>query len=631
MKHYSAELHNNNEVVQNARLEINEGRAYSGSALADPLANNVDGFVIIGGTHTEILNAQGSQFDPKADTHNVLNFVKDAVLDVIAPTTRTGTSATAPNVEVRLYLDGGANNTLATGTTGAQKGHTLDFDSAGLLPVKGGEVNGTDLNFYSVSGDGSGTGDFDADFSSNNLLFTVDVSNLTGGGGSGAATNPTDYDVPVKAETGVVDSFADSLISISETGHLSERGLNIVLDSATTLTLSGGTAFTSFTSGQQVTVNQELSDGTINTLAGTGVTVGTVTNATTMTVNFPSGEATANGFEDGTGNAGVFVLGTQNGINLESDVVVSGDLTVQGDQTIVGSTTVTVADKYNAVNKPVDGTSTSTLSVNPNSGGVNVTSVTLNPASSTQANFRIIHDAIEDGREITFSDGGSNNPNITAVTHNGTHLVLTLDAAITVGINAHTITYIPAPTATEDGGTLVYRAGSSTQFSSGSGRADGTGAYAGIRFNEGLGEWQTTAGTDPDGGTDDDWTSIGSGAGTTNKAVINVASGSNTVTGTFDGAAATVTAADVTVTDNTTVSYKIAIDLDADSAFPLATTDVIVSVYDGGLQIIPDEVALDRFDTDTSADVTTATAGSITVYMPTGFDPTTSTKIVIIG
>ena len=162
--------------------------------------------------------------------------------------------------------------------------------------------------------------------------------------------------------------------------------------------------------------------------------------------------------------------------------------------------------------------------------------------------------------------------------------------------------------------------------------------YGGLRYNGEDNVWEVSSDPGSDGlAAGATWTPLSTAGGTTNKAVLNVSS-ANALTGEFDGTAiTTIAAADATVTDvaaSTTagVSYKVAISLASTTGrvFPIGNTDVTVAVYDGGLQIIPDEVALNRFDNSSAADVTTTTTDSLTVYLPQDYSPS-ALKIVIIG
>ena len=519
MKHYSADLLNNNEVVHNARLLIGESRGkttandtaitdYIDDASSNPLSNTLDGFVITSENENWILDARGSEFDPKG-SNTILNYIRQ-----IGFRTSTGEE----NILTFDY-DGGITLSDTTTTTAGD----FDIDLSHLdVHVGFAELNASTfvLSLYDGT-DNTGT-----------ELATVDLSSLAGGGGGGgASTNPGNGVLPVKHDTGQTDSFFNSAISQTLSGFASVADVSYVQTLATTLTLTATAGLDAFSNGDTVVLNQiDATTGEVYPVDGT---ISGTPTATSATVTISAGDDS--NFDD-TANIGIYKVGTFGDITLDEDVIITGNLQVSGSTTTVNSMTVDLADQY----------------------------VTL-------ANTDLTAD----------------------------------HAAVAGGIF---VEQTVADTAT----TQVV-------------------TYAGIRVTTG-GVWEITSNATTDDGTTGTWSPLG--AGTTNKAVVNVAPTTNTVTGTFDGATATITAADVTVVDNISsgnASYKIAIDLDANSALPIGNTDITVTVYDDGLQVIPDEVALNRFDTDTSTDVTTATAGSITVYMPRGFNPTTSTKIVIIG
>lgn len=168
--------------------------------------------------------------------------------------------------------------------------------------------------------------------------------------------------------------------------------------------------------------------------------------------------------------------------------------------------------------------------------------------------------------------------------------------------------------------------------------------YSGIRFdqsaNDGAGQFQVahnlnantgagTVGTNPD--TQNVWVPIALESGGGRKAVVSVASianGSGTgdagtagaLTGNYNGVSIADVTGSVTVTvpsRDSGTAVTIAINIESSGVFPIANGDLIVNVYEGNNQIIPEEIAV--------------TATSVTITLPNGYTSASAVKTVIIG
>ena len=124
--------------------------------------------------------------------------------------------------------------------------------------------------------------------------------------------------------------------------------------------------------------------------------------------------------------------------------------------------------------------------------------IIIRSGASTPANLTVTGDLIVEGDSSVL---------VTAET-------ITEDPYIAVNVAIDSDGNPLATSTSADGGLLVQRETATAQPSAGSGT---TGAYAGIRFDESAGQWQTTIGTTASGGADGDWVNIGSGSGTVDK------------------------------------------------------------------------------------------------------------------
>lgn len=305
MKHYSAELISLNDVNTGANLEIADGRARRAVAITAGagtdnntagnevfFADNSNGLIISGGNFNFILDGQGSQFDPNIGTDaapGLLNIIRDIEFS---------------SVTNMLHFS---------------------YDSDFALDTDGSVMTGT------------------SDLS-------VSLASLAGGGsGSGASTNPTNHDVPVKQTQGVVDAFIDAPIVIETSGYFSETGLTLAVTNATTLSITGGTALTNFEDGDPVFINQiDSVSGNLETISGT---ISGTPTAGAAVVTVASGAAT--GLETAV-TVGLYKVGTQGDIVLQGNVQINGNFQHHGDSTTVNTTQVNLNDSFIVLNHTTD-------------------------------------------------------------------------------------------------------------------------------------------------------------------------------------------------------------------------------------------------------------------------------------
>ena len=367
MKHYSAELNENNDVVSGSNLVIESTRV-RGTAITAGSTDAIDGLILENNNFAHILDAQGSQFDPKDVTIDVLNYAKTASLLI----DRDG-DPDAPTATLNLYYNNTAVTTTAsdnTKGTNAQAGISLDF--APLLPTRSGRVTGTNLELSSVTDV--------MEIDSNNIIATIDVSALAGGGGgAGASTNETDNIVPVKVTRGTQTAFADSTVTITNVDRTNAAGLESPYTGGTSFALTGAAiqAFVSspragFGDGETVWITHPGNGGLIGAQQIRATVAG---NSTAGNVTVTLSAANTDLATLAALNTAMFALtfdGTFSNAMVNGALTVTGDLTVQGDQTILSTTTTVTEDKYFAVNTSDSGT-TPAQSVD---GGFLVTKVT---------------------------------------------------------------------------------------------------------------------------------------------------------------------------------------------------------------------------------------------------------------
>ena len=549
MKHYSAELNENNDVVTGANLEIADGRTrgdqiIAGNAAAVPgtsiSADNIDGFIITGGNYNHILDGQGSSFDPKAN--NIVAYARQGNLKIVDPTDRLGADATAPVANLDLYYrdssTGNAENIVANApsTNAANAYHGLRLNVSQLLSVRGGRVDGTDLDLHSVTGLGTGTGDFDAEFSTLNRLARIDVSALVGGsGGAGAATNQTDSFMPVKVTRNSVDSFDDSNISITIADKIESTGLEsnyTVAANGTSFALTGNSiqAFVAsptragFENGEIVYLSHP---GNGSTISAQQIRVTVNGNSTANNVTLTLGAASAD-LETLAGlDTAMFAVtrdGAPGAISMDGDVTISGSLVVSGDNTILNTATTITEEKYFAVNQP---------------------------------------DADGDGDPT--------------------------DERPAAGTGGYLVSKRTATTLEDNLGAVQIDADA----------ANNTGIFGGIRFNEsgvtGTGTWEISQGTDANG--NGSWRALSTHAGTVSKGVVlaSIASGGTAITAgtasSFNGSQV-ADVADITVANDTTSGLQIAVAVATGTEFPFNSNDLTVQVYEDNSMIIPNSVTV---------------------------------------
>lgn len=327
MKHYSADLLSNNEVVTDGRLLIAEGRAkivaVDGTAIA--LSDAIDGLVINTTNNNFVLDAQGSEFDP-----NIGTIASAGVIDLI---------------------------------------RDIEFDTT------------TNMLHFSYQSD------YDTAASMGEAAFSISLASLAGGGsGSGASTNPTNHDLPVKQDQGVVSAFVDAPILVETTNYASHSGLTFTLNSATQVTLSGGTdlnnAETGFAASDAVVINQI--DSTTGLLESANGTVSSV-SATDVVITIGAGDG--DGFEAAV-EAGVYKAGTQGDVVIQNNLQINGNLQVHGDRTEVNQSHLNVNDSFVVLNHVT--LSDSTPAAANLDGGIIITKdiAAGTPATATYAGLR---------------------------------------------------------------------------------------------------------------------------------------------------------------------------------------------------------------------------------------------------
>ena len=355
MKHYSAELLSTNDVVATGNLEILGSRTRTTTAITAGTADNFVGLVLSGNTHTFIMDAQGSQFDPKLDSNDVLNFVKNVELDQ---------DSTSEAITLKLFYndDDGATATI-TEYDGSSSSNGVSTSLQDLqLSVRGGEVDGTDLKLYSTTGT-AGDAFYEDTFANGTELASIDVSSLFGGGGTGAATNPTNFDLPIKTVQGTVAVFEDSLITETAGGAGGVDFLNLMGYSAgtgnstkTVFAFTGGPDSSGFALNDEVVIQQVHSTGSSAGQAfeasGTVTTAGQAAGTVEVTIS----SAVADFLDTDTFSVTRHQVSTD--VQVGGGLIVTGDLTVSGTTTTVNTATVTIEDKYLAVNQATDGTTT---------------------------------------------------------------------------------------------------------------------------------------------------------------------------------------------------------------------------------------------------------------------------------
>ena len=290
MKHYSADLNSNSSVDAAGRLHIETARPKGADITA--LDDTIDGFVILAGDDTHILDAQGSEFDPNVSTtasQNIINITRDVQIN-------------ATTSELHFYFD---------------------TDDVGIA---------TDA--APVSGRG----------------FTVDLSVIGGGGTSGSAdTNPTTNYLPVKTTYGATNDFIDSQIQESGTvGYLNLTGLASTSANTTTATFTGAAIIAdALVAGQTVVVSSADAGPPVDfdTFAGTVMansTTGSVTITFGTAPTFTAGQIAA-GFAI-TRNlvADTVTIGNSSSVKT----IVNGDLEVKGATTYLDTTNTLIEDQY---------------------------------------------------------------------------------------------------------------------------------------------------------------------------------------------------------------------------------------------------------------------------------------------
>ena len=319
MKHYSASLEENNVLEAGGQLLVTDARMATGSAAAA----TVDGFLISAGDHTHILDAEGSEFDPKEDANDILAFAKDLNLSITH-----GSASGAGEFFLDLYLSG-SNTGAEPSSDHTNADYGLRLDVANLIPVRSGRINGSNLELHSSAF---------ADIHAANLLASIDVSSLFGGGGTGsAATNPTNNVLPVKLAHGTSNVFIDSIINEQRTGYFNVTGLSTADASGATITLTAASGLDVFTDGEAVIISHP-GDGSANPAATFAATVTGAPTAGSVTVT--PGTALTGYYSMQTTNFGLTDEGTVSG------VVITGNVEIEGTTTTVDSTTVTLADQF---------------------------------------------------------------------------------------------------------------------------------------------------------------------------------------------------------------------------------------------------------------------------------------------
>ena len=323
MKHYSAELENLNDVAAGANLEIKDGRARTATDLSTGTnADDVDGLVLSGNSHTHILDAQGSSFDPKTDT-TVLDFI------------RTVGFSTSAGSEDLLLLDYTSGHSLA-GTTADFTVDLAKYDSK----VLAGVVSGTTLELYYTAST-SGTAD-----------VTITGLPAGGGGGAGASTNDTNDISPAKTVHGGIDAFYDTILRTNYPA--SGVGSRQSVSGVATGDATGSTIAFTAASGLDVFNNNDIvyayhaGDGaSVDAFELRGTVQGTPTaGAISIVFSAANPALTAAAFlanwnltRDPSANGATF-LGASNTVTIE------GNLTVSGTTTTINTATLDVEDRY---------------------------------------------------------------------------------------------------------------------------------------------------------------------------------------------------------------------------------------------------------------------------------------------